>query len=963
MPLSMRRFHFTVFLIFQLCLLTNLLSGQAKKDSIALELGLEHAEIGVNYFFSNEIDSALHYSNLACKEFEALAAWEELVGTTNNLVFIYNQLYNYDKTEALSQQAYSIAKQHLPPSSVSFMDAASNMHQHYLLRGDFSKAISTLKEALKFAKEREASSLDLATIYENLGSSYSFSGDLERALSYYKKVLAIETDSFPNAPKLALPYQDIARAFQFSNQIDSAIFYYQKAEKLLRPIRQDNPLINNKIQVNLFLAELWAKKGNTAKAQNRIEKTASLKLDEYHQTFFAEAKAKVLFSQEKYSKAQLAFQKTQSLADQFNTYNTPPQQARRAAPWAQAHFEIGEYRTALTIYQKALNLLSPNDSMANAYDNPLANQLLDKPDALHLLKGKAAALYEISKTTAGLLHLKTAYQTYKTATQVISEIRQDILSITAKNSLAESSVPVFEGAIQCALELYVLTKDEKYKAAAFSLAEGNKAMLLLESINDQTAKGFAGIPDSILAKEQSLKSNLAFLKRTLLEKNKDPLVSKNIQDQLFQQQQILEQFTNDLESDFPRYHELKYKHKAVSIQQVQEQLKASRKVVLEYFFGEKNIYLFAITATNFTIHEIENIAEVQRALQELRNSLSSHPIRFAAQQHFNQYSQPAHFLYRKLLEPALSTIDPALNELIIIPDDQLNYLPFGVLLQQAPTSNTSGYSLEELDYLLEDYLINYQYSMTLRHKGLQRSKQNFPNNFIGFAPSFKSTAQIASRTCIADDLYSLQCSEQEVKTIASLLNGRSLVGPQANSQQFAAMAKDYRLLHLATHACVDESNARLNKIFLADNYFSNADLYHMDLRAELAVLSACNTGSGKLIKGEGVMSLARGFLNAGCASTVVSMWSVDDCATSNIMLTFYEALKGGQAKDKALQSAKLNYLQTAPKTKLHPYYWAPFVQFGDEASMSFGRRWPWGLIGGLGMALLYLLWRTIRKNL
>ena len=110
------------------------------------------------------------------------------------------------------------------------------------------------------------------------------------------------------------------------------------------------------------------------------------------------------------------------------------------------------------------------------------------------------------------------------------------------------------------------------------------------------------------------------------------------------------------------------------------------------------------------------------------------------------------------------------------------------------------------------------------------------------------------------------------------------------------------------------------------------------------------------------MSLARGFLNAGCASTVMSMWSVDDCATSTIMLDFYKKLKAGQPKDRALQSAKLMYLQTASKTKLHPYYWAPFVQFGDEASMSFDRRWPWRLIGGLGIAMVYMLWYITRRQ-
>ena len=120
----------------------------------------------------------------------------------------------------------------------------------------------------------------------------------------------------------------------------------------------------------------------------------------------------------------------------------------------------------------------------------------------------------------------------------------------------------------------------------------------------------------------------------------------------------------------------------------------------------------------------------------------------------------------------------------------------------------------------------------------------------------------------------------------------------------------------------------------------------MELNSELAVLSACNTGSGELVKGEGVMNMARGFINAGCSSTLMSMWSVDDCATSDIMLRFYEGLKKGLNKDEALRAAKLSYLESVSKTKMHPYYWAAFVPFGDMAAME---------IGGKSNLLYYLL--------
>ena len=177
---------------------------------------------------------------------------------------------------------------------------------------------------------------------------------------------------------------------------------------------------------------------------------------------------------------------------------------------------------------------------------------------------------------------------------------------------------------------------------------------------------------------------------------------------------------------------------------------------------------------------------------------------------------------------------------------------------------------------------------------------------------------------------------------------------------FEAEAADYRIIHMATHSCVDENNPLFNKIFLSDDYLSNADLYNTRLKAELVVLSACNTGSGKLAKGEGVLSLARGFAQAGCASSIVTQWSVDDCTTSDIMIDFYRNILDGQNKDKALQQAKLNYLTTADQLSAHPYFWASFVQSGNANSMTFSssRFLPMML---LSLLILILIFAWLKK--
>ena len=190
-----------------------------------------------------------------------------------------------------------------------------------------------------------------------------------------------------------------------------------------------------------------------------------------------------------------------------------------------------------------------------------------------------------------------------------------------------------------------------------------------------------------------------------------------------------------------------------------------------------------------------------------------------------------------------------------------------------------------------------------------------------------------------------------MEAINELLKGEVYLKEAAQKAGFEKEAANYRIIHMATHACVDEANPLFNKIFLTDDYLSNADLYNTELNAELVVLSACNTGSGKLVKGEGVMSLARGFVQAGCASSIVTQWSVDDCTTSNIMIDFYKNILKGQSKDKALQQAKLTHLANADQIEMHPYYWAAFVQSGNAEAMTFST----GFLQKKWMALLLLL--------
>ena len=167
-----------------------------------------------------------------------------------------------------------------------------------------------------------------------------------------------------------------------------------------------------------------------------------------------------------------------------------------------------------------------------------------------------------------------------------------------------------------------------------------------------------------------------------------------------------------------------------------------------------------------------------------------------------------------------------------------------------------------------------------------------------------------------------------------------LIGDEATEMSVTRAMTDYGMIHFATHAIIDNNRPEYSKLVLvgdssSDGYLHSYELYNLRLNTELITLSACNTGFGKLQKGEGVMSLSRAFAYAGSPNLVMSLWPVNDESTAQLMGYFYQNLKDGMRKDEALRQAKLSYLENADDVTGHPYYWAGFVFTGDPEPIEF----------------------------
>jgi CHAT domain-containing protein len=246
--------------------------------------------------------------------------------------------------------------------------------------------------------------------------------------------------------------------------------------------------------------------------------------------------------------------------------------------------------------------------------------------------------------------------------------------------------------------------------------------------------------------------------------------------------------------------------------------------------------------------------------------------------------------------------------------------------------------------MIRDYSIGYSHSSTLKFN--KRLKTKSPENkVLAFAPEYldpniRYEEDNPSRQLILDDeiLMPLGGIIKEVQSINETVPSRVFINEQATEANFKKYASDYNVLHLAMHTIMRDDEPLYSKLAFTnvettdsteDNMLYAYEIYNMKLNAQMTVLSSCSSGFGKMQKGEGMMSLARGFIYAGCPSIIMTLWQVSDQSSSELMTSFYRYLKKGKSKQEAMRLAKIKYLEEADDLTSNPYFWSGFVVVGD----------------------------------
>ncbi len=881
-------------------------------DSLNAGLLRCYNNLGFAYKSFNDYSKALEYHQLYLDS-QIKKNGPKSLGTGiayNNLSTDYIDIGKYKKAKELAEKALNAIPDNLPKDHPHYGSFNSVLARCYSELGDNQRAIEIHEKSLNIAiKKYGEKHARLLYAFHNLGANYSDNGQNEKAIEYFLKAYEAHSSNFdeihPNVPYF---YEGIANASIQLKNYAQAEKYYQKANKIQVALNSDHPATLSRTHYNI----------------GRVN---------YHRGNYKIA------SEEFEISSQLSYKAYGSIHPVIATYYHA---------LANSLHKEKRYAVADSIYQKSLNAYN----YQTAYQFKEVNQIDRLINLLQAIGFYYQDQFKLFNIQEDLLKSESYFDQ---AIKAI-EFKSTYVSPDSKNNLAK----IFSETYIAQISNLMYSKDIptlkiNVNEAVFNLAEKSKAGILLNAIQESKALEFSGIPDSLLQLEYNLRLETVALEKLRQSKMQIKDIEKdtsflNLSNTISNLNIELELLKKQFEKNYPKYYKAKYDLSTINISAVQQIILAPNQSLIEYVTGDSNSYILLVNPDTILIHEISKDIPLDDWVEQFRNGLTKyHSTKGMPKSMLSRltkdYAQKGQQLYQQLIAP----IAPFLNqEVIIIPDGVLGYIPFEILLSQKPKDLSAFHNYP---YFFKDHTISYCYSATLLQEMKNRKHRKTPiKQSLSIAPFFKgdiaaTLARIDTLDLVVsrgDTLQALPFSGDEAAKIAKITSGDHWLGTEANLDNFIKKAPDYRILHLSTHGIADDKVGDYAYLAFGNSNSQNQyeklfirDIYNIPLNADMVVLSACKTAYGKLQRGEGIISMARAFAYAGSKSIITSHWSVDDQSTGVIMEDFYRELAKGFSKDKALQKAKLTYLENNKGLKAHPFYWAAFIGIGDMSKIDF----------------------------
>lgn len=630
---------------------------------------------------------------------------------------------------------------------------------------------------------------------------------------------------------------------------------------------------------------------------------------------------------------------------------------------ARAIRSSGDLRAALESYQEVIGALVPylNDSEWTKSPGP-EMEIKSRQYLLDALIAKGEVLRELYTNEPKNKYLEVALDTHEAAISTLEKIKNTQISESSKVFWTTRTRHLIEMGIETALMLYEAKQEASYLQKAFSYSERSKALLLLSSLYDQEVSIFSGVPNATIEQEKKFRNSINEYQGKINKEEKRCGEARTKLLDLYRQNLRSAQneytiFLQKMKEDYPNYYDLKFDPKIITSEEIQQELSQSNSTLLSYFMGDENIFVFHLEPNSIQVRKIENakpIAADVITLYELVNDQAK--FQSSPQKTYESFAVKAGHLYDVLVGPELKESD--YDRLTIVPDGVLSYLPFELLLSsQGPAKR--NYAV--LAYLLNDFAVSYSPSSSIFMLMNEFNHKN--ERYMGFAPNYEGQDYGGQ----GKQMENLDFNTAEVNFAAKLFGGDSWIGKDVFEDLLKSNSANVGILHLAMHGEVEDEHPLLSKLYFnssvnEDGMLHTYEIYGLEIPSQLVILSACNTARGKLVTGEGILSLERAFQYARSASLLSTLWKVDDAASAAITQQFLTGIKEGQPKDVALQQAKLSYLSSATPDKLPPFYWSSFKLTGSIYPLNTQSN-PWYVWLGVGVLGICIALFYVRRRL
>jgi len=851
--------------------------------------------------------------------------YNSLGGSMWYLSKIDSSLYYFEKAE-------KTLKELEPDPMNSFYRPATinnNIAAIYSTQGSLDEALEAMRKTITYlnqflksdvadTKKETAKEFYYMSI-ENLAGIYKAIGDFDRAKEL------IEYSHKEKKKNFGSENPEIFKAKILLGQIYLALKDYKKAKKYLddgiAQIKRTNggnsyweaDAHYYKATLNDELGQIDSAKEEYNISEQLYQSALQGSYDETYLDFVVNASRFYSRNGERekaLSMAQKAYNYVRS-----NQGSTTTFEIQQAINLGNLYYDLGDYASALEKAQLTDELLKKTLPTQN---NPLDSTkvIFYKPQNILL---EAQSSYKLnSENTSSTSFLKNKFENLKDAIAMVEKKKTLVGDESNVSILIENHSVIFEFAKQIAIELYFKTKDKNYLNEITSLHESILYNRIRSRLNSKTSMSYNDVPNEILSQEKNIKKNIQV---ALNESNNIEAFIKANSD--------WNDYLEMLKKNYPKYYKLRFASISKSLNDIEQKLPDNTTVV-RYIYSDKDLYAILISKKNTELYKL-NPSGISSKIEQLHSNNAL----------FENNLSLLNELYTDLWKPFENAIKT--KHIVIIPDRDLFNLNFEMLTAK-PTKN---YKELASNSLLSKYIISYNYSLFLIDKGSKTI--GYKDNFIAFVPEFndkmKRDYQIAIQDSInLDKTYLTLLPQPFTKRLANystrLFKGTSFLNENSTEHIFKNNAKEHKIIHIGTHAESNNISPELSRLVFAksldstttdDSYLYTYEIYNTNLSSNLAILTACETGKPTYQAGEGMISLAHAFNYAGSESILTSLWKIDEQSSATIIESFYSYIKDGWSKDKALQQAKLDYLETAQGRTAHPQYWAGLVLIGDTA--------------------------------